>query len=137
MGDAEDPQTWWPLLKQIWDFGESVASDTLAPWVNRAMPHLVSPAFRMVRAHTPAVRRIASRQLASVRDALIDLLRIYRRNRIAQVGGVILVAGIALGETPAALWAPVVVGPPLMLYLCWGLIDGFQRRARNIFNVLR
>ena len=136
MLDPEDPNFWLNLLKQLWDFGKNVVSDTLAPWVNRALPHFVSPTVRIARTHTPAASRFVRRELVSFGDALAELLRFSRRSRVAQVGSVVVVAGLALGETPAAQWAPVVVGPPLMLYLCWAYLDGLQRKVRAVFNVL-
>ena len=58
----DDPEFW----KQLWDFFKSVVSDTVAPWVNRALPYLVSPTVRMVRTQTPTVRRVASNQTRDV-----------------------------------------------------------------------
>ena len=125
----DDPNFW----KEFCDFIKNVISDTIAPWVNS---YLVSPTVAFIRPHIPKATRFVGRQLASVRDALIDLCRFWCRNRIAQVGSVFVVAGLALGETPAAQWGPIVVGPPVMLYLCWGFVDGLQRRVRTIFNSL-
>ena len=127
------------ISKEIWDFSKSVCSEVSASGVIRflvpSFTNRLSSTATWFKPKVPSAIRFSGRQLASVRDALIDVLRIYRRNRVAQVGATILLAGFVLGETAAAQWAPVVVGPPLMLYLGWGFLDGLQRRVRPTFNV--
>lgn len=53
------------FLKQTWDFAKNLASDSAAPWVNRALPHLVSPLFKYVHPRLSLVRSGLGKLLAA------------------------------------------------------------------------
>ena len=126
----------WEWLKQLWDFGKSLTSDSLAPWVNRALPHLVSPTLRMVRTHAPRVRRVAAGQAKEILDLVWE---IPRRLRNPWLWPLFLIATVGVGiEYTRWDWtvepARAVVGS---VYICaavyqfvLGGIDRFSRRFR-------
>ena len=94
----------WDWLKQLYDFGKNVGSDSLAPWINRALPHLVSPTARMVRTHTPAVRRVAGNQ---VRDVLTFLRGIPQNLRNPWLWPAFLAIPVSIGMQ-ATQWSAMV-----------------------------
>jgi hypothetical protein len=109
----EDPQFW----KQIWDFFKSVVSNTLAPWINRLLPHLISPTVRMVRTHTPAVRRVAGNQ---ARDVLAPLRGMPQHLRNPWLWPVFLAIPVGIGMETTQWGATVELagGAQATVYLC-------------------
>ena len=129
----DNPEFWKP----IWDFLENLVSDTLAPWVNRALPHLVSPTVKLVRTHTSRVRRVAAGQgrevMALLREAPQSL-----RNPWLWPLFLTLTTGVGMGNTRWAETVEIAGGAIVSLYVCaavYFIIRGGVERVANKVSI--
>ena len=125
----DDPEFW----KRIGDFLENLVSDTLAPWVNRFLPYLVSPALKMIRTHTPAVRRVAAGQAREV-SGLIRQIPKHSRNLWLWPMLLTIPIGIGMEATQWGGMAELAGGALASVYVCAGAYlivrGGVERIAR-------
>ena len=128
----DDPELWKP----IWEFFKSVVSDTLAPWVNRALPHLVSPALKMVRTHTPAVRRVAGNQVKDVLTVLRGMLPYLRNPWLWPMVAAIPLC-VAFGGTPWDETAGLALGALASIYVCAAMYFILRSSVQRVVSRLR
>ena len=128
----DDPELW----KEMWDFIKSVTSDTAAPWVNRALPHLVSPTIRMVRNHAPNLRRVVAGQFTDTLVFVRGMPRLLGNRWLLPMTAAIPV-GIGMEATQWGATAEVAGGALASLYACaavYFIIRGGGQRIVNRFR---
>ena len=102
------------FLSQLWDFIKSVASYTIAPWVNC---RLVCPTIRLVKPHIPKVRRVAAGQAREVVALLREAPRFLRNPWLWPIFLTITV-GIGMEATRWAEMVEVIGGAAASVYAC-------------------
>ena len=130
--DSEEEQV-IKVLKEIWDFVKSVTSDTIAPWVNRALPHMVSPTVKMARAHSPKVRRWTAVQVREILVSVREMPQILRNPWLWPLF-LALTVGVGMEATRWAATVEVAGGAVVSVYACAALYFIIRGGVQRVVN---